>query len=62
MSTLKVGDIKHESFTGTTQLKLDSAGNVGIGTTSPSGASGKVLEIEKLEVQHLKLMAQNVCV
>jgi len=45
MSTLKVGDIKHESFTGTTQLKLDSAGNVGIGTTSPSGASGKVLEI-----------------
>jgi len=35
MSTLKVGEIKHESFTGTTQLKLDSAGNVGIGTTSP---------------------------
>ena len=38
MSTLKVGEIKHESFTGTTQLKLDSAGRLGIGTTSPSNA------------------------
>ena len=34
MSTLKVGDIKHESFTGTTQLKLDSAGRVLVGTTT----------------------------
>ena len=39
MSTLKVGDIKHESFTGTTQLKLDSAGRLLVGTTT-EGASG----------------------
>ena len=32
MSTLKVGEIKHESFTGTTQLKLDSAGRLMVGT------------------------------
>ena len=34
MSTLKVGEIKHESFTGTTQLKLDSAGRLLLGTTT----------------------------
>ena len=34
MSTLKVGEIKHESFTGTTQLKLDSAGRRLVGTTT----------------------------
>ena len=34
MSILKVGDIKHESFTGTTQLKLDSAGRLLLGTTT----------------------------
>ena len=39
MSILKVGDIKHESFTGTTQLKLDSAGRLLVGTTT-EGASG----------------------
>ena len=39
MSTLKVGEIKHESFTGTTQLKLDSAGRLLVGTTT-EGASG----------------------
>ena len=32
MSTLKVGEIKHESFTGTTQLKLDSAGRLLVGS------------------------------
>ena len=39
MSTLKVGEIKHESFTGTTQLKLDSAGRLLVGTTT-QGTSG----------------------
>lgn len=39
MSTLKVGDIKHESFTGTTQLKLDSAGRVLVGTTTEGHAN-----------------------
>ena len=33
MSTLKVGEIKHENFTGTTQLKLDNSGQLGIGKT-----------------------------
>ena len=39
MSTLKVGEIKHESFTGTTQLKLDSAGRLLVGTTT-QGTTG----------------------
>ena len=42
MSTLKVGEIKHESFTGTTQLKLDSAGRVLIGTSTDNGFKFKV--------------------
>ena len=38
MSTLKVGEIKHESFTGTTQLKLDSAGRLMVGTDTKGQA------------------------
>jgi len=38
MSTLKVGEIKHENFTGTTQLKLDSAGRVLVGTDTKGQA------------------------
>ena len=34
MSTLKVGEIKHENFTGTTQLKLDNSGRLLVGTTT----------------------------
>ena len=45
MSTLKVGDIKHESFTGTTQLKLDSAGRLLLGTTTEGQASADDLTI-----------------
>ncbi|ADD95446.1 hypothetical protein [uncultured phage MedDCM-OCT-S08-C239] len=45
MSTLKVGEIKHESFTGTTQLKLDSAGRLLVGTTTEGQASADDLTI-----------------
>jgi len=45
MSTLKVGEIKHESFTGTTQLKLDSAGRLLLGTTTEGHTSGDNLTI-----------------
>ena len=45
MSTLKVGEIKHESFTGTTQLKLDNSGRVLIGTTTEGHASADDLTI-----------------
>ena len=45
MSTLKVGDIKHESFTGTTQLKLDSAGRVLVGTDTKGQADADDLTI-----------------
>ena len=40
MSTLKVGEIKHENFTGTTQLKLDNSGNIGLGTSTPTSPDG----------------------
>ena len=43
MSTLKVGEIKHENFTGTTQLKLDNSGRVLIGHSS--NFSGYTLQV-----------------
>ena len=46
MSTLKVSDIKHESFTGTTQLKLDSAGRLLVGTTTEGQANADNLTID----------------
>ena len=45
MSTLKVGEIKHESFTGTTQLKLDSAGRLMVGTDTEGLSSANDLTI-----------------
>ena len=45
MSTLKVGEIKHESFTGTTQLKLDSAGRLLVGTTTEGHANADDLTV-----------------
>ena len=45
MSTLKVGDIKHESFTGTTQLKLDSAGRLLLGTTTEGHSNADDLTV-----------------
>ena len=45
MSTLKVGEIKHESFTGTTQLKLDSAGRFMVGTTTEGHSNADDLTV-----------------
>ena len=45
MSTLKVGEIKHESFTGTTQLKLDSAGRLLLGTTTEGHSNADDLTV-----------------
>jgi len=45
MSILKVGEIKHESFTGTTQLKLDSAGRLLVGTTTEGAANADDLTV-----------------
>ena len=46
MSTLKVGEIKHENFTGTTQLKLDNSGRVLVGTTTEGQANADNLTID----------------
>jgi len=45
VGTLTVSQYSSNGAVGRDVLKIDSSGNVGIGTTSPSGASGKVLEI-----------------
>jgi len=45
MSTLKVGEIKHENFTGTTQLKLDNSGRLLLGTTTEGEDTGNDLTI-----------------
>jgi len=46
MATLKVTDIRNESFTGTTQLKLDSSGRLLIGTTTEGHADADNITIE----------------
>ena len=44
-NNLELGTYSSSNTSRNIAIVMDSAGNVGIGTTSPSGASGKVLEI-----------------